>query len=88
MLIWVISSHGGEETGQGAFFADSEGERIYLTRDIMRWFSVDSFPDMQGKPVLYFPSFCRAHVPPRTEPSFSTEEADVTQDFGKSKTTL
>ena len=88
MLIWVISSHGGEEAGQGAFFADSEGERIYLTRDIMRWFSVDSFPDMQGKPVLYFPSFCRAHVPPRTEPSFSTEEADVTQDFGKSKTTL
>ena len=41
LLIWIISSHGGEEAGQGAFFADSEGKRVYLSKDVFRWFSVD-----------------------------------------------
>ena len=69
LLIWIISSHGGEEAGRGAFFADSEGGRVYLSKDVVRWFSVDSFPDMQDKPVFYFPSFCRVHLPPEHDPN-------------------
>ena len=83
--MWVISSHGGEEAGHGAFFADSEGKRVYLAKDVIRWFSVDNFPDMRDKPVFYFPSFCRVHVPPALHESIGPRGDDAAEHFAKSK---
>ena len=45
-----------------------------------------SFPDMQDKPVIYFPSFCRVHVPPQQDESKGPRGDDGAEHFARSKT--